>query len=215
MFNKMISIVLCFLLCIVEFINPSVSLAQGKKEYILAILDLNATGISETEAKILSNNLRGAISRVLNSEKFRKSNTIEYKIVERSDMEKVLDELELQRKGCTDIACAVEFGKILNTDKIIIGSVGLIGQTYTINTSLVDVETARVLRAADFKIKGAIDDVLNKGIPEVANELFGIKKSRIKYYFGGGLVVIAGVLAYIFWPSDEGTISIKIPAPED
>ena len=215
MFNKMISVVVCFLLSVVEFINPSVSSAQGKEEYILAILDLGATGISETEAKTLSNNLRGAISRVLNSKKFRKSNTIEYKIVERSDMEKVLDEQETQRKGCTDIACAVEVGKILNTDKIIIGSVGLIGQTYTINTSLVDVETARVLRAADFKIKGAIDDVLNKGIPEVVNELFGIKKSRIKYYVGGGLVVTAGVLAYILWPSDEGAISIKIPAPED
>ncbi len=214
MFNKMISVVVCFLLSVVGFINPPVLSAQGKEEYILAILDLDATGISETEAKTLSNNLRGAISRVLNSEKFRKSTTIEYKIVERSDMEKILDELETQRKGCTDISCAVEFGKFLNADKIIIGSVGLIGQTYTINTSLVDVETARVLRAADFKIKGAIDDVLNKGIPEVVNELFGIKKSRLKYYIGGGLFVTAGVIAYILWPSDEGTIAIKIPAPE-
>ena len=49
-----------------------------------------------------------------------------YTIIERSQMDKIFDEFKVQSTGCTDIACALEFGKILNVETIIIGEVGLV-----------------------------------------------------------------------------------------
>ena len=220
MIRAFISIVLSFLLAFTGFIPPHTTLAQDRNEYTIAVLDLEATGISESEARSLSNNMRIQITRVINSDEFKKTSAVMYTVVERSQMDKIFEQFEIQDTGCTDLSCAVEFGKMLSVERIIIGSVGLVGETYTINISIVDVETAKILNVADYRLRGAIDRLLDEGIPNVINELFDIKKSRKKLYIiAGAAVAIVTAAAILFWPSsdkdDTAEITINIPVPSD
>ncbi|MBN1291740.1 MAG: hypothetical protein JXB48_07860, partial [Candidatus Latescibacteria bacterium] len=102
MANKVICILLNLLLILTGFIPPKLSYAQNVYFYTIAVLDLAANGISETEAKSLSESLRGQITRVATSEEFKASSGFVYKVIERSQMTKILDEFEYQSTGCTD-----------------------------------------------------------------------------------------------------------------
>ncbi|MFC1512232.1 hypothetical protein ACFL5H_03450 [Candidatus Latescibacterota bacterium] len=218
MLRKLVSIILVHILPFVGIIPPRTSIAQEVREYTIAVFDLEATGISELEARSLTDNMRVQITRLINSSEFRQRSDIHYTVVERSQMDKILGEFEFQNLGCTDISCAVEFGKILSVERIIIGSIGLVGQTYTINTSIVDVETARILDVAEYRFRGEIDGLLNEGIPNIVNELFGIQQShRNVYLIAGATIAIIAAAAVFLLPSgdkgDDSTIVIDIPVP--
>jgi len=201
------------------FIPPYTSLAQDRNEYTIAVLDLNAQGISKSEADYLSEYMRGQITRLVSSAEYRNRTGIDYTVVERSQMDKIFEQFEIQNIGCVDISCAIEFGKMLSVERIVIGSIGLIGQTYSISTRIIDVESSRTISVADYSYQGAIDELLKSGVPNIVNELmYGQKKkSRIKYYIIAGTVIAAGIAAYFLIPDekeDEGKISIKIPVPQ-
>ena len=146
-----------------------------------------------------------------------------YTVVERSQMDKIFDQFDIQNTGCTDVSCAVEFGKILSAERIVIGSVGLVGKTYSITTRIVDVETAATLSVADYTYTGPIDDLLTTGIQSAVNDLlYGEKKkSRKKLYIIAGITVaVIGASIAALSPSKDngdntGSIHIQLPAPED
>ena len=223
MFKKLLSLLLSVLLMILGFIQPQISCAQEKEIYNLAVLNLDPKGIPEAEAAFLSESMRAQVTRVVASEKFKKTNDVQYKVIERSQMEKILDQFNFQSTGCTDVECAIELGKMLNAERIIIGSVGLVGNTYSITARMVDVETAETVGFADYQNRGERDELLTKGISEVVNELmFGTKKKKSKklYYVIGGAVIAAGALAAVLGSSGgdggsatTGAISVSIPAP--
>ena len=212
-------------MALIGVIPPGLSYAQEKKEYTIAVLDFDADGISQAEARSLSNSLRVQITRAVISEELRKKVGINYTVVERSQMDKIFEQFDIQNTGCTDLSCAIEFGKMLSVDRIIIGSVGLVGETYTINTRIVDVESSRTLQVADYVFKGARDNLLNEGIPSIVNELmYGKKqkKSRRIYYIVGGAVLAGGVMAAVLSSSsggggekNTGTITFTIPDPSE
>jgi len=156
------------------------------------------------------------------SERYKNLSKVDYTVVDRSQMDKIFDEFKIQSTGCTDISCAIEFGKILSVEKIIIGEVGLVGGTYTLNASIVDVETAKVTAAAQYKHAGAIDNILNRGMPRIVDTLlYGKTVSKKKWYIIGGAIIIAGAAAGIL-SSDKGgdgektgSITYSIPVPPD
>ena len=222
MFRKVCSVVLSVLLTMIGFIQPRLSYAQEKTEYTIAVLDLDAHGISQAEARSLSGSLRVQVTRAVISEEFIKKSGVSYTIVERTQMDKIFEQFDIQNTGCTDLSCAIEFGKMLSVERIIIGSVGLVGETYTINTSIVDVESSKALRVADYKFKGEVDNLLNEGIPDIVNQLLGIKKkSRKKLYIISGVVIVAVAAAAAILSSsddsgdDTSDITINIPVPAD
>jgi hypothetical protein len=64
----------------------------------------------------------------------------------------------------------VEFGKMLSVQRIIISSVGLVGQTYTVQVRLVDVESSKIIRSTSRKHEGRIDGVIDL-LPRMGLEL--------------------------------------------
>lgn len=207
MVKKEICILLSLLLILTGFIPPKLSYAQCETFYTIAVLDLTANGISESEVKSLSESLRGQITRAATSEEFKNSSGLVYKVLERSQMDKILDEFEYQATGCTDEKCAVELGKMLNAERIIIGSVGLVGQTYTINARIIDIETANTISVADYIFSGQRDNLLKTGIPSVVNELlYGTKQKKSKkwYYIIGGIVLAGVAAAALLGGGDSG-----------
>jgi hypothetical protein len=225
MFKKACSIVLSVLMILMGFIHPRIASAQEKNEYTIAVLDLNANGISQTEAKSLSNSLHVQVTRTVTSDEFRRKSDISYTVIERSQMDKIFEQFDIQNTGCTDISCAVEFGKMLSVERIIIGSVGLVGQTYTFNTSIVDVESTRTLQVAEYRFKGEVDNLLNEGIPDIVSQLLGVKKkSRRTLYIVGGVVLLGGVAAAVLSGgggddggsgTNTGDIIFTIPDPSE
>lgn len=222
MFRKSISAILCFILPLMGIIPPRFSYAQEIEEYNIAVLNLEAKGISQTEADYLSDYMRGQVTRLVTSEEYINTANITYTVVERSQMNKIFEQFEIQDTGCTDVSCAIEFGKMLNVEKIIIGSIGLVGETYSISARIVDIETAKTSAVADYVFTGPRDNLLITGIPNIVNELmYGEKpkKSRKKlYYILAGVIIVGGVIWATMGGDDkgdsEGTVLIDVIFPE-
>ncbi len=223
MTQKLLSAFLSVLLTFLWTLPPDISFSEEREQHTLAVLDLTANGISQAEAASLSDYLRGQITRVIVSDDYRKRVNVSYTIVERAQMDKIFEEFEIQNTGCTDVSCAVEFGKMLNAERIVIGSVGLVGNTYTLSTRIVDVETASTLAVADYLFSGQSDNLLHEGIPAVANELmYGKKKSKKLYYILGGIIIAGGIIGAALSSSSDGSggdstgdIIITIPDPSE
>lgn len=149
-------------------LSSPISFAQDDKPYSIAIMKLKGMGISEIEAETLTETLYDSISQILLEQAPNLKE--KYSLLERSQMDKILDQFQLQDALCSDDSCAVTFGRILSVQRIIIGSVGLVGETYIISCRIVDVESSKVVRSSSRKYQGKIDGVLDI-LPLVGNEL--------------------------------------------
>lgn len=224
MFKKFLSIILTIVLTVIWTFQPNPSFSQEMKRYTIAVLDLEASGISQSEASFLSQHLHAQITRVSTSDNFKNTTNIDYTVLERSQMYQIFEEFKVQDFACASDSCVIEKGKMLAAQRIIVGSVGLVGKTYSITTRIVDVQSGKTLSIADYTYSGPIDDLLTTGIQKVVNDLFFAekKKSHKKVYIiaGTSAVVIGAVLAAMQNKSDgnpekPGNIFIKIPVPED
>ena len=83
------------------------------------------------------------------------------KILDRSVMEVILREQNLQMSGCTSAECAVKLGRILAAKIMIIGSVTKLGKTYYINIKGVDVETSAILFSKSDSSAREIDQLIS------------------------------------------------------
>jgi len=104
-----------------------------------------------------------AVADILSTELF---NTNRFDVIERQAITKILEEQKLQMTGVTDMSQAAEIGKMLNVEKILIGSVSRLGQTYIINTRLVGVESGALELAENIKSQGGED-----GLPAAIAQL--------------------------------------------
>ncbi|MBI4977744.1 MAG: PEGA domain-containing protein [Spirochaetes bacterium] len=102
----------------------------------LAVMSLNAQGIDAASALTVSDMLRTEVQK-----------TGMFTIIERSKMDTILKEQEFQQTGCSDASCAVQVGKILNVEYLMVGSIGRLGNKLVLNASLVDIESGKVVYA--------------------------------------------------------------------
>jgi hypothetical protein len=89
----------------------------------------------------------------------------QYTVIERGMVEQVLQEQELQLTGAVDSETAVELGKLMGAQSVIIGSIVKTGTVYTINSRLIDVETGVVKIGENVQGQGEDD------IPEMIHRL--------------------------------------------
>jgi hypothetical protein len=131
----------------------SENLGLAGRKLQIAVIDLNGIGISNSDAVALTNRL---ISELFMTQR--------YTILEREKISEILQEQGFQQSGCTSSECLVEMGRLLNVEQIISGSVGKIGTYYTIDLRSIEVQTGKILVAANVDISGGIEEVLTKGI---------------------------------------------------
>lgn len=128
-----------------------------------AVLDFEGRGISAMEAQTLTDRFGGELV-----------NTDAVILVERNQMDEILDEQGFQQSGCTSAECAAEIGAMLGVQKMISGSFGKLGNTYTIEAKMFSVETGQTEKAVSKTYKGEIDGLLDQ-IAIVAWELMGLE----------------------------------------
>ena len=167
-----------FLVLLTALFFCNTLLAQSK--IYLAVLDLDAEGISESEARIISERLRSSIFE-----------TGKFIVLERDKMNEVLKEQGFQQSGCATNECVVEIGRLIGMQQMVVGSIGKIGNLYTFNVRIIDVESGRVLQTAVDDCECPIEEVLTKSTDEIVQKLIGenyivIKKGQThksRYYF--------------------------------
>jgi len=64
-----------------------------------------------------------------------------YEVIERYQVEKILKEQGFQQTGAVDINTAVQAGKILGVQGLLMGSAGGVENAFTVTVKLIDVET--------------------------------------------------------------------------
>lgn len=144
---------------------------QTEEKQRLAILDLKpGEGVARKEAEIISDYIRTNLVK-----------TKLFVVIDRESLNKVLQEQKLQMQGCTDSTCAVQIGQLLAANKILDGSINLVGNTYIVNTKIIDVEKGQLDFSETFKLN-SLDEVEKATIDytkKVAAHIYGVDESTI------------------------------------
>ncbi|MFH1897517.1 MAG: PorV/PorQ family protein [Candidatus Desantisbacteria bacterium] len=142
--------------------QPKLAVQQPKlatnKRMNIAVSDLEAHEVSAMEASTIADFLR---TELINSQVFV--------VLERSNMSKILAEQKFQQTGCTTNECAVQMGKILNVESILIGSFSKILNAYHITVRLVNVETGAAILAETVRFTNT--EELSAKITELVNKI--------------------------------------------
>ncbi len=129
----------------------------------VAVLDFEAKGIPDYEAETLTERLRSEIA-----------NTKAFRITDRKLLDKIINEQALQQSGCTTDECAAEVGQLLGAQYMISGSIGKLGETYTVDVKLVSVTTGAAERTKTASYKGPIAGLITE-MEILAWEISGLK----------------------------------------
>ena len=140
--------------------ETAAQLAAGKET--VAILDFEGRGINQMEAQTLTDRL---MSEMVNTDAVI--------MVERNQMEEIMNEQGFQQSGCTTSECAAEVGALLGVQNMVSGSFGKLGNSYTIDAKLFSVSTGGTIRSVSKTYKGEVDGLLTI-IEIVAWELVGL-----------------------------------------
>lgn len=219
MLKKLIILYMSFYMILPGIIPVNVAYAQDNGKYTIAILNMDAKGVSQVEAEVLSERLRSHVSQLINSPEYTAAkDKDQYLIVEQTQIDRIFEQFEIQNTGCVSDSCAIEFGKMLQVDRIIIGQVGRVGNTYSVSARIIDVESRKSIATADRQHRGSIDDVMSSVIMEVGNELFLGRKEKSKklwYIVGGALIIGAGIAASMGGGDEGGGGAVSLPFPPD
>ena len=181
-----------------------------------AVMPLEAKGVSATDADVITD----AIATHL-----QQGNSL--RVLERAQMDRILSEQGLSKSGACDASeCAVEMGKLLSVDQILVGAVGLVGRTYSLNLRLVSVQTGEVLRSRMRSYPGTIDDVLTRLVPETVTDLLSAPTTKDRtasdspkasgsgthwgWWLAGGALLAGGAATAVILSSGSGG---KSPSP--
>ena len=134
----------------------------------VAVIDLKNVGLEEHFSTLLTDALRAEMFKY---EKF--------KVMNRENMQEIMGEQVFQASGvCDDNACYVEMGEVLGVEKIIAGSIGKLGNTYSLTIKMIDVETSENDKIITDRKKCSEDDLFIM-IENSVKELAGLEKEKI------------------------------------
>ena len=173
-------------------------MAFNTKNETIAVFDFIGNDINSNTARTLSDRLR--IELV-------KYNFIN--VLERNRIDAILEEQAIQMSGCVD-ECLVEVGKLLGATSIITGSIGKVGDYYTINARKINATTGKLENAFGYDSKLGIESLLVNGMNEVAYQIvYGEKLSNtlqvipkepidpVELMMGGIFCITGGIIIWI------------------
>tara|TARA_B100001971_G_C17854705_1_gene365202 strand:- start:39 stop:608 length:570 start_codon:yes stop_codon:yes gene_type:complete len=161
----------------------------------IAIIDFEGIGVSIKEARILTQRLASEIIS-LNV----------YQLFERSKVDQLLKEQKFQHSGCVDAVCAVEIGKLVGVQHMVIGTVSKIGNTYSVDSRIIDVESGKSFISAKYSTQNSIHDVITNGMESISYQLcnMGAPKPAKPSFFermykNRGKIILVYLALWIGW----------------
>lgn len=118
----------------------------------LAVLDFSVigTGVDPSAGEALATVIRSALAR-------EGSGPRRVRVIERTALKAILTEQDLQLTDMVDPNTAVKVGRIAGVDRLVMGSIARVGQTYTVTSRVVEVETGEAADADEFVV-GTLDN---------------------------------------------------------
>jgi len=144
----------------VDIAKPLETKAAAKGRIRLAVYDLDSAKHLKIVALILSEALR--------EELFRLGNFI---LVNRENMNQVVQEVKLGQTGLIDEKQAIQAGKALAANQIIIGRLASIGKSSLLQAKRIDTETHSTMAISSLKCKQGKEEVLLDRMKELAGKL--------------------------------------------
>lgn len=128
---------------------------------LVAVMPLVGEGIDSSASNIVTDALADELMRLGR-----------VRVMERSQMEKILSEQGFQNSGaCNGNECAVEVGRLLSIDRLVVGTLGKLGSSFTLSVRVVSVTTGEILGSSRRILKGEIEALVTQMLPPVAQEL--------------------------------------------
>ena len=114
-FNKLVKVVkdnfALFILSIDELVSEYREVKEEDSRLIITIMDFRSENIAKSEVFLIEDLLGSALIYLK-----------KFKIIERAQRNKMLEEIEFSYKDCTDEKCQIEIGRLIAADNIVIGS---------------------------------------------------------------------------------------------
>ena len=187
--------------------NFSLLHAQTKKKVTTAILNLQSKGgVTSNEASTLTDRFRTELVKL-----------DVYTVLERGQMDEILEEQGFSISGCTSSECAIEAGKLLGVQVMIAGDVGKVGNVLTIDVRMFHVATGKILKAIQEDHRGDVAGLLGV-MKRLARKVAGMKTEEKEssggfpwLWVGLGVVALGGGAAVLL----AGGASESEPEPTD
>lgn len=203
---------LCASLHAADPITGAISAAAHKPN--VAVLDISGSykDFSREELSALANRFETELSK-----------TGEFQILERRNIDAILQEQKFQESGlCNTSECQVKVGELLGVERTISGSITKTADLISLDLKMVDVTTGASKLSHALDIKGDYQLVLRGGTYEMAQIFAGKKKpdagrtvlaadSKLLWPWlvaGGALLVGGGVAA---WAVTQGSTTSSRP----
>ena len=138
------------------------SIFSQEDKPIITVLDFATEDVSKSEMGVIINRLSSALFQ-----------TDKYTVIDVSQRQQILNELEFSLSGCADDSCMLEVGRMLSAESIVVGSLGRIGGRIAVSLKMLETETGKTLATAD-EIYDDINGVVD-GIPTLAAKLAGLQ----------------------------------------
>jgi TolB-like protein len=160
------SVTWMMLLAFVWLIIPGnlIMIYAQEKSTTIAVLGIDAKGgVSPAGAATLADRLR---SELVNLKVFT--------VLERGQMDAILNEQGFNMSGCTSSECVVEAGRLLGVQQMVAGDVGKVGNVLTIDLRVFDVTTGEIVRADQFDYEGDVAGLLQV-MKQAAYQIAGLE----------------------------------------
>jgi len=133
---------------------------QGKEKVRLVVYDLESAELLRPIAMILSEALREELIK-----------QGRFVLVNRENLSRVLQELELRNSGLMDEKQAVQLGKGVSAREVVTGRLGSLGKNFVLQAKRISVESFRTISIESLKSGLGEEDNLLEGIPGLAGRL--------------------------------------------
>lgn len=137
-----------------------------------------------------------------------------FKLFERSQLEKILEEQKLGMTGVLDASTAAEIGKGIGVDAIVLGTVTRAGTNIGIDARLIDTETAEIITAQDeMSARTSIQDLkdmisrlalkISQDLPLVEGYVISVGGDRLTLDIGSNLGLKKGMKCIVYKEGKE------------
>jgi TolB-like protein len=129
--RKLLSVIVMLMFAVLFTTN-----LHAKKKMRIAMLELTPLSVT---AELATGVTDLVVTELVNCGQFE--------VLERMQVVKILNEQGFQQTGVTDTSKAIEAGKLLNADTVMIGTLQKFNTSFVLNVKIVDVNTGKIMFA--------------------------------------------------------------------
>ena len=116
---------------------------------LITVLDFSIENMPKSDGRLIVDLL---FSALVSARRFR--------VLDRGQRDNILKEVEFSLSVCADEKCQLEIGRLLAADRIVVGSLGKVGQRYILNAKMLDVRTGEAMSTA-YKLFGTLEELVD------------------------------------------------------